>query len=407
MTPGTLIDESWLDGAESRYLLAVSLGAPEGEGEETPISLAYTDVSTGDFFSKDTTLASMEDELARIAPREIVLDNSLKELWLSEADKPAAQGGVSAKDLVALLRVLGVHISFADPYRPPPDLEYVADTPRLYPVTLEHLAIALLRYHLQFALRESMPDLTEPSRQFESAHMQIDAATLHALEVRSSIRPGISSEVRGVSLVSVRGTLLSVINRTTTQSGHRLLIRTLTQPSTDLDMINSRLALVQAFVNRDELRVELRELLKNLGDIMRFVQQFRGRRGDGRNVWETGKWIRSVKRVLDRVQEELKYDKDSGVSSDEGVARLEELVTAFQPLDQLLVLIEESIDEEALLSGVNAADSAEEAEGIEFAGAAMDNSDAPKKKASARGMNCSRAERNGEGREGGQDVVDP
>lgn len=373
-------------GDESRYLLSIAIGDPvfasqTDEKSSLTLSLAYTDVSTGEFFAKDTTLAQMEDELARIAPREVVLDRSLKSRWLAQVNRPSAKDEGTVDDLLALLRVLGVHVSFADPYQPP-ELDNPAPKADLVatPCSLEGFAISLLRHHLQFALRDSMPELpSEPDRQFSSAHMQIDAATLHALEIRHAIRPGglnTSGDGRRSSPLSARGTLLSVLNRTTTPSGHRLLIRTLTTPSTSLEVINSRLELVQVFVDRTELREEVRGSIKSLGDVMRIVQRFRGKSGDGRNVWETGRWIRAVSRVLDRIKAELApgtgLDSEGG-GRPEGVQRLRNLLASFQALDNLLERIERAIDEEALLRWVDAGENSEEAEGIEAAGEALED----------------------------------
>ena len=318
----------------------------------------------------------MEDELARIAPREVVLDNSLKELWQSRLDISAHAEEGSAAGLLALLRVLGVHVSFNDPYQVQSD-DGTLPTKVAHPSSLEGLAISLLRHYLQFALRESMPALpSQPDRQLSSSYMQIDAATLHALEIRHAIRPGNAvpiGEGGGSSPLSARGTLLSVLNRTMTPSGHRLLIRTLTAPSTSLKAINARLALVQAFFDREELREELRILIKDLRDVMRMVQRFKGRGGDGRDIWETGRWIRAVGRTIERIQADLQEERgllDKRGERSEGFRRLEELVMAFRPLDDLARRIEEAIDVDLLMRGVESADE-EDAESTEAGGDAL------------------------------------
>jgi DNA mismatch repair ATPase MutS len=369
VTPGTLLDESWLSGEESRYLLAIAVTAGrKGElgtdGSETPpmgLSLAYTDVSTGEFFSKDTTLSEMEDELARIAPREVVLDQSLRSMSQND-DNPDID--TIHSELVTLLRVLGVHISFAD--------SSVLETSATAPT--DNTAISLLRHHLQYALRDSMPELSAPNRQFTSKQMQIDAATLHALEIRHTLRPGglnNASQGSGVnsSPLSARGTLLSVLNRTVTPSGHRLLVRTLTAPSTDISLINSRLSLVQSFVDRPEMRIDAREMIRDIGDVMRIIQRFRGRRGEGRDIWDVSRWIRSVDKILARIDQEL--DVQGKSKADEGVMRLQKLLEAFKPLSSLADTIERSIDEAALLRGTKTGEDDEEAEGIEAAGDAL------------------------------------
>ncbi|WWC66879.1 uncharacterized protein I206_100786 [Kwoniella pini CBS 10737] len=359
VTPGTMIDEGWLDGNESRFLLAIAMNDQRAvvDGDATAtLSLAYTDPSTGEFFTKDTFLSNMEDELARIAPREIVLDRSLRAAWQDDAGEPLRSDESSIPGLFKLLQVLGVHVSFADPSRPPPLWATGVLSPdvSVRPQTTENVAIALLRHHLQYALRESMPALTQPNRQVAESQMQIDAATLQALEIRHALRPGglvAIGERQTISPVSSRGTLLSVISKTITQSGHRLLIRTLTSPSTDLDLINKRLALVQSFFDREDLREEIRDILRNVEDIMRIIQRFRTRRGSSRDIWDVGIWIRTIEGIIARINEEIAYEIQNygNRAKSEGVLRLQELTRTFAPLGELATKIEESIDENAIL----------------------------------------------------------
>lgn len=384
VTPGTLVDESWLNGSESRYLLALAIGLEtamkrDGTDKALPISLAYTDASTGEFFSKDTDLEQMEDELARVAPREVVLDASLKERW-DDAHRESNDSGLDR--LIGLLQVLGAHVSFADPVQAP-ILEGLSPLPSAAgtraETTLETIAISLLRHHLQYALRDSMPGLPDrPSRQLASSQMQIDAATLAALEIRHAIRPGGLVEVpsygRESTLLSARGTLLSVLSQTMTAPGHRLLIRTLTSPSTDVDFIENRLSLVQALVDRRDLRDDLREGLRDMGDILRVIQRFRGTRGDGRDIWETARWIRGVERTLERIKVDIDLLARSGslpLAQSEDFGRLKAFLQGFKTLSATADKIEASVDEANLLRGLDIEGEAQDPDGVEAAGDAL------------------------------------
>lgn len=350
VTPGTLVDESWLTGHESRYLLAVAVGdalPSEGEEEKQALYLAYADVSTGEFFTKAASTGDIEDELARIAPREIVLDGALREAWKAGD----AEGGVGG--LLELLRVLGVHVSFTEPK---------ADGGRSQ-AGLERTAISLLQHHLQYALRDRMPTMPEEydfNRESQSTQMHIDAATLQALEIRHALRPGgLVGSGMGIhsTPLSLKGTLLSVLSRTVTDSGHRLLKRTLTAPSTSLAAINERLALVSAFHEREVLRTDLRDALRTTGDVMRIVQRFRAWRGDATDVWDVARWVRNVNRLRDRIRVDIasegkrKKRKEVTAEPAEGAERLEQLVTAFSGLEDLAESIESAVDE-TLLPGL-------------------------------------------------------
>lgn len=364
LTPGTLLDASWLSGDESRYLLAIAIGETKlkqtkTDGEASyPVYLAYADVSTGEFFTKEATTIDIEDELARISPREIVLDTKWQEMWYSNE---VLQKGEIMSDVLPLLRGHGTHISFTEP----PvcsglGVELKCRSKAKHdPSSLERSAIELLRHHLQYTLRDNMPDMPDNpedfNREFSSTQLHIDAATLQALEVRHAMRPGglmataPAPNTLWSSPLSMKGTLLSVISRTMTDSGHRLLRRTLSTPSTNLADINSRLVLVSVFVDREPLRTDVRDALRSVGDVMRIIQRLRARRGDGADVWEVSAWIRSVNTVLDSIRLSTTITNRKEAAS-EGNDRLSELLAAFAPLNDLAEDIESAIDESKLSS---------------------------------------------------------
>lgn len=359
VTPGTLVSESWVSGQESRYLLALAVGANAKKGDAgLPVYMAYADVSTGEFFTKDTTVNDIEDELTRISPKEIVLDSTYRDAWQQGTETVDLDPDVG--EFLSLLRVLGVHVSFTHAGE-----EESASTRRAAPkstsaLTLERRAITLLRRHLEYALRDSMPAMpTQPeefNRESEQHQMHIDAPTLQALEIRHALRPGglmpistVPSHLR--SPLSVKGTLLSVISRTVTDSGQRLLRRTLSAPSTSLSHINARLALVASLVDNEDLRLRLREQMKELSDVMRTVQKFRSYQGDGSDVWDVARWIRNVEQILARTQETVRERRRKAVPEGEqaeGRERLRQFVEAFKPLSELADTIEGAIDETAL-----------------------------------------------------------
>jgi len=204
VTPGTLIDESFLNPLENNYLLAIS---PGGEVDEVAqkVGLAWIDVSTGEFFSKQSKLENVPDELARIAPREVVLDDSFQ-----------GQPGHAIFETFADSNCL---ISYAPvpPRGTVSDPESnIDDGPALDTVlTQESIAIELLTEFLRQNLLDHMPRLDSPLREISQDRMQIDLHTIQGLEIRGN------SAYEGGS----KGSLLSVIKRTNTSGGTRLLAR--------------------------------------------------------------------------------------------------------------------------------------------------------------------------------------
>lgn len=69
ITPGTLIDEDFIDPFANRYLLALDHSSGR---EATACDLAWLDLTTGAYWSDTVPLRGLKDEIARIAPKEIV-----------------------------------------------------------------------------------------------------------------------------------------------------------------------------------------------------------------------------------------------------------------------------------------------------------------------------------------------
>lgn len=218
ITPGTLIDEPFLNAHENNFLLAVSsLALQQQPDKDADIGLAWTDVSTGEFYSKHATLENIQDELARISPREVVLPDAFKDL--------------KNHPLMEALTEEGCFLSFvaSSPSQP---TENPIDTllpqgsestsHRISFTSMEQAAVDILTSYLNAHLLENMPPLPEPT-QDNVGRMQIDAHTIKALEIRETNYEG-----------GTRGSLFNVLKRTVTNGGARLLSRWLCAPSSSL-----------------------------------------------------------------------------------------------------------------------------------------------------------------------------
>jgi len=218
ITPGTLIDEPFINQYENNYLLSISADGAAEEMDETSFAgLAWIDVSTGEFFAKTTSQEALKDDLARICPREVVLDVKLQD----NSSHPIRQ----------LLADEGCFVSYTTPSQEtlvkdsavtPDDAVKLdgdlASVPSAY-TPEETSAIKILTNFLHANLLEHMPRLSMPSREGNVERMQIDSHTIKALEIREGTREG-----------GTTGSLLSVVKRTATRSGTRLLARWLCKP---------------------------------------------------------------------------------------------------------------------------------------------------------------------------------
>ncbi|KAA1468629.1 hypothetical protein DENSPDRAFT_771023 [Dentipellis sp. KUC8613] len=273
VTPGTLIDEPFLNQYENNYLLAISPTTDLDATSQTttPVGLAWIDVSTGEFFTKTTTFSNIQDELVRISPREVVLPKTLE----TNLAHPISSAVREEEYFCSFMDPDGLQPSssdFSEEITPVHDdvtldIETVHD--RVDLSLHETAAIQLLSAFLHANLIEHMPKLSNPSIEAISGRMQIDSHTIKALEIREGMREG-----------GVTGSLLSVVKRTVTSGGSRLLSRWLCSPSVSIAEINSRQSLVAFFHSRPHLRNDLVTSLRGIEDISRIVQKFLLGRGN-------------------------------------------------------------------------------------------------------------------------------
>ncbi|KIJ45479.1 hypothetical protein M422DRAFT_59702 [Sphaerobolus stellatus SS14] len=303
LTPGTLIDESFLNPYENNYLLAihaVTLDQSFTDRKESDLvtddialGLAWIDVSTGEFFSGISDIAGLKDELARIAPREVVLHDALRD----QLFHPLRQA----------LTAEGCFMTYMMPQKHQ-DLQLKsAQTDDLVSTAVEAshecelssnevAAVNLLTTFLQAHLLDHMPSISSFTRTNVQNRMHIDSHTIKALEIREELREG------GIS-----GSLLSVINKTLTTSGSRLLGRWLGTPSTSVREIRARQNLVSIFRSRHHLRADIIEHLKRLEDASRVVQRFLLGRGDVSDLII----IRSAIEIWSAIEEKIRIEHNS------------------------------------------------------------------------------------------------
>ncbi|MFO0388277.1 MAG: DNA mismatch repair protein MutS [Alphaproteobacteria bacterium] len=280
VTPGTLTEESLLDARTSNFLVSVS----QVEGM---LALSWIDISTGEFRMAPVELGNVASELARLAPKEILLPDAL-------ADSPDFKN--IADDFKQSLTIQPA--SVFDARRGERALkEMYAVTSleafgELNPAMLA-AASALVDY-IKITQKDCLPHLDAPRLQKSGDHMQIDAASLRNLEIMQTL----SGEKRG--------SLFSVIDHTVTAPAARLLASWLVAPLTDVKAIAARQDNVAYFVAASDLRVSLRHFLKSAPDAERALSRLAMQRGGPRDLLSIAASLRAAHhlRVLLERQEQ-------------------------------------------------------------------------------------------------------
>ena len=136
----------------------------------------------------------------------------------------------------------------------------------------EMAAAGALVDYVELTQKGRLPRLAAPRRLAGGAVMEIDTATRRNLELTETL----SGERKG--------SLLSIIDRTVTGAGARLLTLRLSAPLTDVAAIKSRLDEVQFFTENERKRESLRGLLKTSPDIERTLSRLILGRGGPRDL---------------------------------------------------------------------------------------------------------------------------
>jgi len=262
ITPGAAFSDDLLDSARNNFLCAV-----HADGERTGIAAA--DLSTGEFRLITVMTRDLDAAMSRLAPREILVpkntdarlrtgsdENALvteREQW--EFDPSLAATEIARHFSVASIEGLGIGAQ---------------DTPAVA------AAGALMRY-----MRElqpgGVPHLSRPGIEQPGGTMPLDEMTRRNLELVESLRGG-----------ETGGTLLSVLDRTLTPMGSRLLRQWVLTPLTDKGKIDGRLDAVALFSKDPINREAVREALDGVRDIERLGSKAAAGRGTPRDLRALG-----------------------------------------------------------------------------------------------------------------------
>ena len=264
VSPGTLVEDENLEGSEPLFLLAV---AAAGDG----LGLAWADVSTGRFRCSSAPRSRFAEELARIAPAEVLLPECL------------ARPGEDEDGFLRLLQREEI------PVTERPDWHFDAGRGRralleqLQVGTLEAFGIedqpevlaacgALLDY-----LRDTQKNTLSHVRDLEvhrpSRHLHLDRATRRTLELTRTQQDG-----------GREGTLLHVLDRTGTPMGARMLRDWILEPLLEPEPILRRQEAVAELVEQGSVRKGLLEALDGLGDLERLAGRLSSGRAGARDL---------------------------------------------------------------------------------------------------------------------------
>jgi DNA mismatch repair protein MutS len=280
ITPGSIIDGKLIENSDFNFLAAIKW--PQ---ENNKIGLSLIDVSTGDFMFTELNSFQLKNELLRLKPVEILIEDKEVELkvlqfkleysstitifdsWNFESDE--ADRVLKKHFTTTTLEGFGAKNKPIGRAAAGAALSYIKS---LKNDTLKHIS------NLRFYSLDNF--------------MQLDETTRRNLELMRSMRYGDSY-----------GSLYSIINKTTTPMGARKLTGWLLNPLLNVDKIKERLDSVSILKDEFSYTSDLRAILQNIGDLSRIISKIGTQRVNPREVIALRNYLETAPLVAGLLEE--------------------------------------------------------------------------------------------------------
>jgi len=258
VTPGTLTEDHLLDARQSNYLSCLTY-------KRGLFGVSWLDISTGEFYAKSCDLKSLSGVLESISPNEILVSDDLIQnpdlfdifaLWEKEI---TCQSN-------SLFDISNAKVKLTELY----NIDNLESFGEFSDLAL-NAAGALIDYATR-TQKGALPHIRPLQSIMAHDVMDIDAATRRNLELTQTLSG------------TKKGSLLAVIDRTVTAAGGRALGARLSNPSTNIDLINGRLNQIDDFYNQNDIRDTLCDFLKSVPDIERSLSRITLLRGGPRDL---------------------------------------------------------------------------------------------------------------------------
>ena len=303
VTPGVAMSDKLLDHKKNNYVLSIYLN-------ENKAGLSFSDVSTGEFYCYEINELDLKQQIEHINPSEILVSKNQKNVL-----EPLING------INPHLRMTKVDEWFFNK-------EYASD------LLLEHfntktlkgfginqlseglIAAGVTLNYLKETQKANLSHINKLNIYNPSDYMMLDFSTKRNLEITFTIQEG-----------TREGSLISILDRTKTAMGGRLLKKWISAPLRKLSAIKQRQDCVEEFVRSKTLRGNLQKEFNEIGDLERLISRISTGRANPREIVALKlslKKIPLVKQLLDQ----CKIDTIKKITS--GLSDLQDLVAKLE-----------------------------------------------------------------------------
>ncbi len=267
VTPGTVVEDSILDIKTNNYLSSVII-------QNDMAGFAYVDITTSEFHTTEIPIDLLAPELDRLSPAELIVIKG------------------QSDDLILGLDIeTYVESSIFDIARTKDSLLKHFKTASLESFGYEHLELAIraagaIIHYLDINQKTGLQQITSLDTYSAEAHMILDPQTKRNL--------GLFEDGRWNEKKS---SLLTVLDKTKTGMGSRLLRRWIGQPLLDLNELKLRLDSVSWLADSVLRREQINRLLGDVSDLERLINRIRSNSANPRDLIALCVSLRTISRV--------------------------------------------------------------------------------------------------------------
>ncbi|WP_032121612.1 DNA mismatch repair protein MutS [Clostridium amazonitimonense] len=243
ITPGTFNDSTFIDENKNTYIMSIYI-------DKDKVSLSTSDISTGEFYSTSFNLDYdlVLDELSKFQPKEIIIPEGVKESFMSKIS-------VFNNIVITKKNVEYFTKDSLDNLKQ----QFQGEGINSLKEEIAYSANGLLRYIID-TQKQSLSNITLLEVYNVSEAMSIDINSRRNLELTENIKDK-----------TKKGSLLWVLDNTSTAMGSRMLRKWIEQPLINREKILYRLDGVEELYENINLLEDIKIALKDIYDIERII----------------------------------------------------------------------------------------------------------------------------------------
>ena len=242
VTPGTITEDELLRKNTNNYLASIVI-------KDDTVGIAYVDITTTEFLTTEIQIEDITTEINRINPREVIISKPLPSHVSENLNTYVTLLDEKIDIAKKSRRIIEQNFKVAS-------LESFGCDKLILGIEAAAQIIEYLKKHQRSALK-TIPTLKTYSTQ---PFMSLDQQTSRNLEIFSSGREG-----------SQESSLYSILDKTQTPMGGRLLRKWLGQPLLELDLLQKRQRAVEWFIKDSIRREQIAKILTSISDIERLT----------------------------------------------------------------------------------------------------------------------------------------